>query len=176
MAQLHCLKERSVHPLGCMLLACLISWCNCVLLVPCHLRGRRVQCLLAWPGNQGAVVFVALCLQLVWMTAMLWRWLGKVGCYQLLFQGIKTCCIPVGWTAWLCHLTVTPLILVLLIVSLRHTGLVHFGMVPAVVCPLCVEIVSQLSARSLAWTDEPDACCSLNLMLSRCIVCLCNRT
>ncbi len=37
----------------------------CVLLAPCCLRGRRVRLLLAWPGNQGAVVFVALCLQLV---------------------------------------------------------------------------------------------------------------
>jgi hypothetical protein len=37
------------------------------------LRGRRVWHLLAWPSNRGAGVFVALCLQLVWMIAMLWR-------------------------------------------------------------------------------------------------------
>ncbi len=55
-----------------------------------------------------------------------------------------------------------PLILELRIVSLRHIGLVHFGMMHAVVCLLCVEIVSKLSARSLAWTDEPGACCRPN--------------
>jgi hypothetical protein len=57
---------------------------------------------------------------------------------------------------------VVPLILVLRIVSLRHIGLVRFGMVHAVVCLLCVEIVSKLSAHSLAWTDEAGACCSSN--------------
>jgi hypothetical protein len=55
---------------------------------------------------------------------------------------------------------VAPLILVLCIVSSRNIRLVHFGMVNAVVCLLCIEFVSKLSARSLAWTDEPDACYS----------------
>jgi hypothetical protein len=52
------------------------------------------------------------------------------------------------------------------IVSLRHIALVHFGMVHAVVCLLCVEIVSKLFARSLAWIDGHGACCSPNQMLS----------
>ncbi len=68
----------------------------CVLLAPYCWHGRRVRRLLARPGNWRAVVFVALCLQLVWMTAMLWCWLGKEWCYQLLYQGIRTCCIPIG--------------------------------------------------------------------------------
>ncbi len=46
------------------------------------------------------------------------------------------------------------LILVLCIASLRHIGSVHFGMAHAVICLLCVEIVSKLFAHSLAWTDE----------------------
>jgi hypothetical protein len=70
--QLYCLKGRSAHPLGFVVLACSNSLCRCVLLAPCCLRGRRVQHFLVWPGNQGAVVFVALCLQLVWMTLKLW--------------------------------------------------------------------------------------------------------
>ncbi len=56
-----------------LLLACSNSLRCSVLLAPCHLPGRRVRHLLVWPGNQGAVVFFALCLQLVWMSAMLWR-------------------------------------------------------------------------------------------------------
>ncbi len=144
-----------------MLLVCSSSWHCCALLTPCCLCGRRVRHLLAWPGTQGAVVFVALCLQLVWMIVMLWHWLGKVGCYQPLCGGIKTCHIPVGWTAWLCCPAVAPSILVLHIVSLRHIGLVHFSMVHAVVCQLCVEVVSKLSAHGLAWTDEPGICCSV---------------
>ncbi len=68
---------------------------------------------------------------------------------------LHTCWI----TAWLCCITMAPLILVLCIVSLRHIVLVHFGMVHAVVCLLCVEIVSKLFACSLAWTHEPGACC-----------------
>ncbi len=67
------LKGRSVHPLGFVLLACSNSLHCCVLLAPCCLRGRRVRRLHAWPGNQGAAVFVTLCLQLVWMTVMLWH-------------------------------------------------------------------------------------------------------
>jgi hypothetical protein len=59
-----------------------------------------------------------------------------------------------------------PLILVLRIVSLRRIVLVHFGMVLAVVCLLCVEIVSKFFARSLASTDGPGAFCSPNPMLS----------
>ncbi len=43
-----------------------------------------------------------------------------------------------------------PLILVLHIVSLHHIVLVHFGMVHAIVCLICVEIVLKLFARSLA--------------------------
>ncbi len=142
--QLYCLKGRSVRPLGFVLLACSSSWHCCVLLAPCRLHGRRVRRLLAWPDNRRVVVFVALCLQLVWMIVILWHWLGKEGCYQLLCKGIETCRIPVGWTTWPCCLTVAPLILVLRIVSLRHIGLVNFGMVHAVVCLLCVEIVSNL--------------------------------
>ncbi len=170
MGQLYCLKGRSVHPLGFVLLACSNSLRCCVLLAPCCLRGRRVWGLLMWPGNRGAVVFVALCLQLVWMTAKLWRWLGKGRCYQLLYWGIRTCCIPVGWIAWLCHLIMVPLILVLCIVSLHHIVLMNFGMAHAVVCLLCVEMVSKLFARSLALIDGPGACCSPNPMLSQCTV------
>ncbi len=176
MGQLYCLKGRIVPPLGFVLLACSNSLRCCVLLAPCCLHGRRVQRLLAWPGNWGAVVFVALCLQLVWMTAMLWRWLGKEGCYQMLYRGIRTCPIPVGWTAWLCCLIEAPSILVLHIVPLRHIVLVHLGMAHAVVCLLCVKIVSKLCACSLAWIDGHGACCSPNPMLSRCIICLSNHT
>jgi hypothetical protein len=69
----YCLKGRSVHPLRFVLLACSNSLHCCEMLAPFCLHGRRVRQLLAWPGNQGAEVFVTLCLQLVWMTAMLWR-------------------------------------------------------------------------------------------------------
>ncbi len=177
--QLYCLKGRSAPLLGFVPLACLSSWRYCVLLTPCHfLHGRIVRHLPTWPDNWGVVVFVALCLQLAWMIVMLWHWLGKEGCYQLLCRGVKTCCIPVGWTGWLCHLTVAPLILVLRIVSLplHHIGLVHSDMVHAVVCLLCVGIVSKLSACSLAWIDEPGVCYSPNPMLFQYTVCLSDRT
>ncbi len=107
---------------------------------------------------------------------MLWLWLGKEGCYQLLCRGIKTCRVPVGWTAWLCCLPMVPSILVLRIVSLHHIRLGHFVMVHAVVCLLCVGIVSKLFARSLAWKDEPGICCSPNPMLFRYTVCLSSHT
>jgi hypothetical protein len=42
-------------------------------LVPCRLRFMRVQKLLVWLDYQGAVVFVALFFQLLWMIVMLWR-------------------------------------------------------------------------------------------------------
>ncbi len=47
------------------------------LLAPCCLHCMRLRHLPVWPDNWGVVVFVTLCLQLVWMIVMLWRWLGK---------------------------------------------------------------------------------------------------
>ncbi len=52
----------------------------------------------------------------------------------------------------------------------------YFDMVHAVVCLLCVGIVSKLSAHSLAWIDEPGVCFSPNPMLSLYIICLSNHT
>jgi hypothetical protein len=66
------LERKKCPLLSFVLLARPNSLHHCVLLAPCHLHGRRVQHLLAWPVNQEAVVFVALCLRLIWMTVMLW--------------------------------------------------------------------------------------------------------
>ncbi len=58
----------------------------------------------------------------------------------------------------------------------HHIRLVHFDMMHGVVCLICVGIVSKLSARSLAWINEPNICCSPNLMASQYTICLSNHT
>ncbi len=58
------------------------------------------------------------------------------------------------------------MILVLRIVSWLHIELVRLDMVHAVVCWLCVGIVSMLSSSSLALTNAPGVLCSPSPVLS----------